>query len=103
MENLETQLKDLAMSMTEEEYSQFVLKPLIRANCEKLRIDIEKFEVENPEIAKAIKENENYLIECLEKSRQDYIAHLQEENKRLEEELKRHPIDFSQIKPPKKL
>ena len=103
MENLKTQLKDLAMSMTQDEYIEFVYQTHREANDEKLRVSIEQIKRELPDLVKVGEKNTKRLLQYMQKDYEEYIERLKAENERLKEDLKNNPIDYSQIKPPKKL
>lgn len=100
MENLKTKLRDLAMSMTQDEYLEFVYQPLMQANGEKLRADIEQIKRERPDIVKAGEENTERILSYMQKDYDEYVERLKAEVKRLEEELKESGADKMKFPPP---
>lgn len=69
LDSLKLQLKELAMATTQDEYLKFVYQPLMQANDEKLKVDIEKVEREHPELVKAIQNNWEQIVAQAQKER----------------------------------
>lgn len=101
-DELEKQLKEVAMGMSQDEYLEFVYKPLMEANGEKMRADIERAKEEHPEIVKACEENANKVLSLFQKDCDKRIMELKAENERLKRELKEKCFDKLTLPKPTK-
>lgn len=102
LENLQKQLKEIAMGMSQDEYLTFVHKPLMEANGDKMRGDIEKIKIENHDVVKAIEEEMQKELDYLKQCHNKRIDRLRAENARLEKELKEKGFDKITLPKPTK-
>lgn len=101
LNDLQQQLKDLALSMTQEEYMDFITIPLVEANSEKLGKPTYHFE-EN--VIKIIQQNSQSNTErILAYMNNDYDKYKQELEERLKQYLEKlkkiENIEFPLDKP----
>lgn len=102
LESLQKGLKEIAMEMTQDEYLAFIHKPLMEANGDKMRADIEKIKIENPELVKAIEEETQKELAYLRSLHDKRVEEIKAENERLEKELKEKGFDKLTLPKPTK-
>lgn len=87
-EYLQKALKKLAMELSQEEYMEFVIKPLTEANNKKALISIEKIKKEHPEEIESVKKSFQKVYDTWSEGIEKRKNELQKEIEMLKKESK---------------